>query len=68
MPLRTKPAQTLLTPSALKRLKPLTILVVDDDPIIRKLLRSVFEKLGMKVVTLERGVDLRPRFPGKAKG
>jgi DNA-binding response OmpR family regulator/HPt (histidine-containing phosphotransfer) domain-containing protein len=60
-------SQTLLTPSALKRLKPLTILVVDDDPIVRQLLRSVFEKLGMKVVTLDRGVDLRPDFLAKQK-
>jgi DNA-binding response OmpR family regulator/HPt (histidine-containing phosphotransfer) domain-containing protein len=60
-------SQTLLTPSALKRLKPLSILVVDDDPIVRKLLRSVFEKLGMKVVTLDRGVDLRPDFLAKQK-
>ena len=60
-------SQTLLTPSALKRLKPLSILVVDDDPIVRKLLRSVFEKLGMKVATLDRGVDLRPEFLAKQK-
>jgi response regulator RpfG family c-di-GMP phosphodiesterase len=58
----------LLTPSALKRLKPLIILVVDDDPIVRKVLRSVFEKLGMKkVVTLDRGVDLRPDLVAKQK-
>ena len=60
-------AQTLLTPAALKRLKPLTILVVDDDPIIRKLLQSVFEKLGMKVISMERGVDLRPDYLAKQK-
>ncbi len=60
-------SQMLLTPSALKRLKPLTILVVDDDPIVRKLLGSVFEKLGMKVVTLDRGVDLRPDYLAKQK-
>jgi len=60
-------AQTLLTPAALKRLKPLTILVVDDDPIVRKVLGGVFEKLGMKVITLERGVDLRPEFLAKQK-
>ncbi|MGC9998162.1 MAG: response regulator [Terriglobia bacterium] len=58
---------SLLTPSALKRLKPLSILVVDDDPIVRKVLRSVFEKLGMKVVTLGRGVDLRPDLLAKQK-
>ena len=28
---------------------------------------SVFEKLGMKVVTLDRGVDLRPDFLAKQK-
>jgi DNA-binding response OmpR family regulator/HPt (histidine-containing phosphotransfer) domain-containing protein len=60
-------SQTLLTPAALKRLKPLNILIVDDDPIVRKLLRSVFEKLGMKVVTLDKGVDLRPDFLAKQK-
>jgi len=59
------PAPTLLTPAALKRLKPLTILVVDDDPIVRKLLGSVFEKLGMKVIALERGAELRPEFLAK---
>lgn len=58
---------SLLTPSALKRIKPLSILVVDDDPIVRELLRSVFEKLGMKVVTLDRGVDLRPDLLSKQK-
>ncbi len=63
----SEPAQTLLTPAALKRLKPLTILVVDDDPIIRKILRTVFEKLGMKVVSMERGVDLRPQFLARQK-
>ena len=62
-----EPAPKLLTPAALKRLKPLTILVVDDDPIIRKMLRTVFEKLGMKVVSMERGVDLRPEFLAKQK-
>jgi len=62
-----EPSQTLLTPAALKRLKPLTILVVDDDPIVRKLLGRVFEKLGMTVITFERGVDLRPEFLAKQK-
>lgn len=57
--------QIVLTPAALKRLKPLTILIVDDNRIIRALLQTVFQKLGMKVITMERGGDLKPDFLGK---
>jgi DNA-binding response OmpR family regulator len=57
--------RSVLTPAALKRLKPLTILVVDDDPIIRVLLQSVYHKLGMRVITMERGTDLTSSFLAK---
>jgi DNA-binding response OmpR family regulator/HPt (histidine-containing phosphotransfer) domain-containing protein len=57
--------RSVLTPAALKRLKPLTILVVDDDPIIRVLLQSIYHKLGMRVITMERGTDLTSDFLAK---
>jgi DNA-binding response OmpR family regulator/HPt (histidine-containing phosphotransfer) domain-containing protein len=57
-----EPPPSALTPAALKRLKPLTILVVDDDPMIRMQLQSIYRKLGMRVITLDRGTDLRPDF------
>jgi DNA-binding response OmpR family regulator/HPt (histidine-containing phosphotransfer) domain-containing protein len=57
--------RSVLTPAALKRLKPLTILVVDDDPIIRVLLQSIYHKLGMRVITMERGSDLTSDFLAK---
>ena len=60
-----EPPQSVLTPAALRRLKPLTILVVDDDPIIRMQLQSVYRKLGMKVIALEHGADLQPDFLGR---
>jgi DNA-binding response OmpR family regulator len=57
-----EPARSVLTPAALKRLKPLTILIVDDDPIIRVQLQGIYRKVGMRVITLDRGTDLRPDF------
>jgi DNA-binding response OmpR family regulator len=38
---------------------------VDDDRMMRVLLQTVYEKLGMKVITMERGADLRSDFLGK---
>jgi len=60
-------AQSVLTPAALKRLKPLTILIVDDDPIVRMLLQKAYQKVGMRVITMERGVDLKPDFVAKQR-
>jgi DNA-binding response OmpR family regulator/HPt (histidine-containing phosphotransfer) domain-containing protein len=61
------PPRSVLTPSALKRLKPLTILVVDDDPMIRVQLQGIYHKVGMRVIALDRGTDLSPEFLAKQK-
>ena len=62
-----QPPRSVLTPAALKRLKPLTILIVDDDPIIRVQLQSIYHKVGMRVIALDRGTDLSPEFLAKQK-
>jgi DNA-binding response OmpR family regulator/HPt (histidine-containing phosphotransfer) domain-containing protein len=62
-----EPPPSILTTAAINRLKPLTIIVVDDDPVVRMQLQSVYHKVGMRVITLERGTDLSPDFLAQQK-
>jgi DNA-binding response OmpR family regulator len=57
-----QPPPAFLSPATLKHLKPLNILVLDDDPDYRSSLRQTFEPLGMAVFEMERGADLTPEF------
>ena len=51
-----------LSAATLKHLKPLNILVVDDDSTYRSVLRQMFQPLGMTVFEMDRGADLTPNF------
>ena len=62
-----EPRQTVLTPATQKRLKPLTILVLDDDTVFRTHLRGVYVPLGMRILESDRGSDLTPDFLQKNK-
>jgi DNA-binding response OmpR family regulator len=56
-----------LSPTILKYLKPLNILVVDDDENYRSRLREVYRPLGMRVFEMARGSDLTPDLLEKKK-
>lgn len=50
-----------------KHLKPLNILVVDDDAYYRSRLREIYQPLGMTMFEMERGSDLTPDLLEKKK-
>jgi DNA-binding response OmpR family regulator len=56
-----------LSPAILKQLKPLNILVVDDDENYRSRLRGIYQPLGMTIFEMDRGSDLTPDFLAKKK-
>jgi DNA-binding response OmpR family regulator len=56
-----------LSPAILKQLKPLNILVVDDDEKYRSRLRGIYRPLGMTIFEMDRGSDLTPDFLEKKK-
>jgi len=56
-----------LSPAILKQLKPLNILVLDDDPDYRSSLRQTYQPLGMTIFEMDRGEDLRPDYIERKK-
>jgi DNA-binding response OmpR family regulator len=56
-----------LSSAILKQLKPLNILVVDDDESYRSRLRGIYRPLGMTIFEMDRGSDLTPDFLEKKK-
>jgi len=50
----------VLTPATLKRLKPLNILVIDNDAAFRSRLRTAYQRLGMTLSEMDRGAELQP--------
>jgi DNA-binding response OmpR family regulator len=61
------PRPAALSPATLKRLKPLRILLLDDDPSFRARLRAAYEPLGMTIFEMARGSDLTPDFLQRQK-
>jgi DNA-binding response OmpR family regulator len=56
-----------LSAAVLKRLKPLNILVLDDDEDYRSRLRAIYQPLGMTIFEMDRGSDVTPEFLEKKK-
>ena len=56
-----------LSPAILKQLKPLNILVLDDDPNYRSSLRQTYQPLGMTIFEMDRGEDLTPDYIERKK-
>lgn len=72
LPAPVPPASVGLPPIALsaairERLKPLNILVVDDDAYYRSRLREIYQPLGMTIFEMDRGSDLTPDLLEKKK-
>jgi DNA-binding response OmpR family regulator len=61
------PEPAALTAATRKRLKPLNILIVDDDESFRWHLRSAYRPLGMTVFEVDRGTDVTPEYLEKKK-
>ncbi len=58
------PALTFSTP---KQLKPLRIVLVDDDAVFRGHISAVFQRLGMTLFELDNGSDLTPEYLQRQK-
>lgn len=56
------PVPAALSPAILKHLKPLNLLVLDDDPNYRSALRQTYKPLGMTIFEMDRGPHLTPGF------
>ena len=61
------PLPVTLSAATLKYLKPLNILVLDDDPSYRSSLRQAYEPLGMTIFEMDRGAALTPDFVERKK-
>jgi len=65
-PAEPSSVSTLKTPaltfSPSKQLKPLRIVLLDDDAVFRRLISTVFQRLGMTLFELDHGSDLTPEY------
>jgi DNA-binding response OmpR family regulator len=66
-PASVAPPPASLSTAIQKQLKPLNILVVDDDEIFRSRLRAIYRPLGMTLFETDRGSGVTPDFLEKKK-